>query len=265
MARGIFQTIKKHIYTLLIAGSAAFVGTMSHAANYNWTNGASNLSWNATDTNWSAGGGNIAWADNNAAIFGATGAGAVTMYGTQTVTGLTVNATGYSLRACLKIADRRLAAGKRHSAALRLPHVSQRIRSVAAPCRPPFSLAIHSSSFFRQALSGGQINPGSATTGFAINNDISISSVIGGSANTGIFKLVDWSGTTLFSASDFSFTSLGEGLAGSFAINGSQLDFTAFSVIPEASTGIGMAALALTGGAMIARRRRTNSLIGAHR
>ncbi len=117
--------MKKHIYTLLIAGSAAFVGTMSHAANYNWTNGASTMSWNATDTNWDAGAGNVAWADNNAAIFGATGAGAITVYGTQTVTGLTVSAAGYS-------------------------------------------------------LSGGQINLGSATTGFAINNDISISSVIGG-------------------------------------------------------------------------------------
>lgn len=138
--------MKKHIHTLLIAGLAAFGGTMSHAANYTWTNGASSMSWNATDTNWSTGGGNIAWADSNAAIFGATGAGAITVYGTQTITGLTVNSTGYS-------------------------------------------------------LSGGQINLGSAATGFVINNDISIGSIIGGAnglTKTGTGNLT-LSGNNLYS------------------------------------------------------------------
>ena len=74
----------------------------------------------------------------------------------------------------------------------------------------------------------------------------------GGSAHSGTFVLVTWSGSTGFSASDFSFTNLDGGLTGSFAVNGSQLEFSA---IPEPSTWVGMAALALTAGAMVARRR----------
>ena len=54
-----------------------------------------------------------------------------------------------------------------------------------------------------------------------------------GSTATGTFKLVDWSGTTGFSAGNFTYTPLGGGNTGTFAINGSQLDFT---VIPEPGT-----------------------------
>jgi autotransporter-associated beta strand protein len=51
----------------------------------------------------------------------------------------------------------------------------------------------------------------------------------------GTFKLTDWTGTTGFSASDFSYTNLGVGNTGTFAFNGSQLDFIV-TVIPEPST-----------------------------
>jgi fibronectin-binding autotransporter adhesin len=56
-----------------------------------------------------------------------------------------------------------------------------------------------------------------------------------GSTEIGIFKLVDWTGTTNFSLGDFSYTNLGAGNTGTFAFNGSQLEFTS-SPIPEPST-----------------------------
>jgi autotransporter-associated beta strand protein len=54
-----------------------------------------------------------------------------------------------------------------------------------------------------------------------------------GSSQTGTFKLVDWSGTTDFDIGDFSYTGLADGNSGSFAFNGSQLEF---QVVPEPST-----------------------------
>jgi len=75
----------------------------------------------------------------------------------------------------------------------------------------------------------------------------------GGSTNTGTFKLVDWSGSSSFAASDFSFSNLGSLRAGSFAINGSELDFTV-SAVPEPSTWVGMAALGVCAVWMIRRR-----------
>jgi autotransporter-associated beta strand protein len=69
------------------------------------------------------------------------------------------------------------------------------------------------------------------------------------SGYAGVFKLVDWSNTTTFSSSDFSYTNLGGGLTGSFTINGSQLEFTA---VPEPTTAL--ASLLLTAGLL--RRRR---------
>jgi len=110
--------------------SIVAVGAISStfAANYTWTNGDADLLWNSTSNNWDAGSGNTPWLDNNEAIFGATGVGAITVSGPQTVNGLTTNANGFS-------------------------------------------------------LTGGQINLGAASTGFAINNDLTISSAIGGGAN----------------------------------------------------------------------------------
>lgn len=46
----------------------------------------------------------------------------------------------------------------------------------------------------------------------------------GGFGSNGTFKLVDWSGTTTFSATDFSSVNLAPGYAATFSINGSQLN-----------------------------------------
>ena len=63
-----------------------------------------------------------------------------------------------------------------------------------------------------------------------------------GSADTGIFKLVDWESTasvgggelgTNFAATDFTYTNLGGGNSGAFRFNGSSLEFHA---IPEPSS-----------------------------
>lgn len=67
-----------------------------------------------------------------------------------------------------------------------------------------------------------------------------------GSTALGVFKVVDWSGTTGFASTDFSYTNLGGGNTGSFAFNGSQLEFTV-TAVPEPSTwallGVGLGAL----------------------
>ena len=63
------------------------------------------------------------------------------------------------------------------------------------------------------------------------------------SLNEGTFVLIDWAGITDFSSTDFSFTNLGAGNNGTFAMNGSQLQFTA---VPEPS-----ALSLLLGGALL--------------
>jgi len=65
------------------------------------------------------------------------------------------------------------------------------------------------------------------------------------SLNEGTFVLIDWAGTTDFSYTDFSFTNLGAGNTGTFAMNGSQLEFTA-TAVPEPS-----ALSLLLGGALL--------------
>jgi len=75
--------------------------------------------------------------------------------------------------------------------------------------------------------------------------------------NTGVFgdtyTLVDWDGSTTFAFGDFSYSNLASGLTGSFAINGTQLDFT---VVPEPSTwvlvGVGLISM------VVFRRRRAS-------
>ena len=75
------------------------------------------------------------------------------------------------------------------------------------------------------------------------------------SAATGIYVLVDWSNGSNFVASDFSYVNLGAGLAGAFAFNGSQLEFTTTAIPEPATTGLitGAGVLAF---AMYLRRRR---------
>ena len=75
-----------------------------------------------------------------------------------------------------------------------------------------------------------------------------------GATNTGTFKVVDWTGATSFSPSDFSYTNLGSGLTGSFSIkNGNELDFSILPPVPEPSTWVAMVALIMTGGTMAMR------------
>ena len=66
--------------------------------------------------------------------------------------------------------------------------------------------------------------------------------------------MVDWTGATSFSPSDFSYTNLGSGLTGSFSIkNGNELDFSILPPVPEPSTWVAMVALIMTGGTMAMR------------
>lgn len=75
----------------------------------------------------------------------------------------------------------------------------------------------------------------------------------GHSGVEGVFRLVDWAGSTTFAAEDFSFINLGSGFSSSFAINGSALEFTVVSAIPEPST---YAMLAGLGALVLAASRR---------
>jgi len=74
-------------------------------------------------------------------------------------------------------------------------------------------------------------------------------------ATTGTFVLVTWDGTTDFSNTDFSYTNLGSGLAGEFAINGNQLEFTT-TAVPEPSTFAVLAGAGVLGLALWRRRGR---------
>jgi len=77
--------------------------------------------------------------------------------------------------------------------------------------------------------------------------------------NTGVggttYTLIDWDGTTSFSATDFSYTGLAIGVTGTFVLNGSQLDFV---TVPEPSTYVllGMGLLVIG----VVYRRQVRSL-----
>jgi autotransporter-associated beta strand protein len=73
-----------------------------------------------------------------------------------------------------------------------------------------------------------------------------------GGTETGTYKLVDWTSTTNFVFTDFSYTNLGGGNTGTFSITGSQLNFT---VVPEPN----VAALIGGFGAIILLRRRRHA------
>jgi len=75
-----------------------------------------------------------------------------------------------------------------------------------------------------------------------------------GSDNVGTFTLVEWEGTTSFSAFDFSYINLGDGLTGEFSFEGSSLQFT---VVPEPGT---YALLGLGATWLFIRRRNQRSI-----
>jgi fibronectin-binding autotransporter adhesin len=72
--------------------AAAFGLCSAHAADQTWTNSAGDFLWNDSSTNWTG----DPWTAGNNAIFGATGAGAITVNGTQSVGNMTFSAAGYS-------------------------------------------------------------------------------------------------------------------------------------------------------------------------
>lgn len=74
----------------------------------------------------------------------------------------------------------------------------------------------------------------------------------GGSTQQGTFNLVTWSGSTTFSAGDFSSTNLGGGNTGSFQIDGNTLKFIA---VPEPGV-VGLLGAAAAG--WLALRRRSH-------
>jgi fibronectin-binding autotransporter adhesin len=74
-----------------------------------------------------------------------------------------------------------------------------------------------------------------------------------GSTDEGTFVLVDWVGTTDFGGADFSYTNLGVGKSGSFAVVGSQLEFV---VVPEPGTIVLLGSfLAILGLRQVRRRQ----------
>ena len=62
-----------------------------------WNNAAGNMTWNTASTNWTAGGAGEVWENPKAATLSTTGAGTITVSGTNTINGLTVSADGYTL------------------------------------------------------------------------------------------------------------------------------------------------------------------------
>jgi len=77
----------------------------------------------------------------------------------------------------------------------------------------------------------------------------------GGASLSGTYTLVDWTGTTNFSPSDFSYTGLGGNTSGAFSFNGSSLVFT--TSVPE--PGALMAAAAVGVGLSLRRRAKSSS------
>jgi autotransporter-associated beta strand protein len=68
----------------------------------------------------------------------------------------------------------------------------------------------------------------------------------------GDFVLVEWGGTTDFTAEDFGYVGLAGGFAGTFAIDGNQL---VFSAVPEPATAGALMGLGALGVAALRRRR----------
>lgn len=77
----------------------------------------------------------------------------------------------------------------------------------------------------------------------------------GGSTEIGTFKLVDWTSGTTFAISDFSYVGLGGGNTGSFAFDGSQLNFS-ITAVPEPTSMVLVSLVGVAGFAIRARRRK---------
>jgi fibronectin-binding autotransporter adhesin len=81
--------------TLAAAMALMAAAGMAHAGDVTWDNGAGSLLWDTSSLNWSG----AAWSNANGdgAIFGATGAGAISVPGPVTARSLNFQVSGYSL------------------------------------------------------------------------------------------------------------------------------------------------------------------------
>jgi len=78
---------------------------------------------------------------------------------------------------------------------------------------------------------------------------------LGNATTQGIYTLASWTGSTTFSAGDFSYTNLGGGNTGTFDIQGSSLVLT---IVPEPTTTVGLIASGVAGLFAARRGRRRN-------
>lgn len=92
-------------------------------------------------------------------------------------------------------------------------------------------------------ITSGDFNKGSGSGSFLFN--------FAGTGAQGWYKLVDWTGSTTFSASDFSYTNLASGYTASFTVD-SATSALYLNVIPEPAT----VGLLVAGVALLALRRR---------
>ena len=69
-------------------------GTITVPPPNTWNNGSANFTWDTTSANWTS---PTIWAQGGKALFGATGAGAITLGENIDATEMTFNAPGYSI------------------------------------------------------------------------------------------------------------------------------------------------------------------------
>jgi fibronectin-binding autotransporter adhesin len=90
-----FRSAMRMITSFLTAG--VLLAVPASADVYTWTNGSGNRTWDTSLLNWTLGSGNVAWVTSNDAVFGSSGAGTITVSGSQAVTSLAFNGTGFTL------------------------------------------------------------------------------------------------------------------------------------------------------------------------
>jgi fibronectin-binding autotransporter adhesin len=86
--------MKLKLPRLLVVPVTFIVLPFAHAADNTWTNAAANLTWDESSANWAA---PSAWVNGDAAIFGATGIGAISVSPGVSANKITFNNNGYSL------------------------------------------------------------------------------------------------------------------------------------------------------------------------
>jgi fibronectin-binding autotransporter adhesin len=90
-----FRSAMRMITIFVTAG--VLLAVPASADVYTWTNGSGNRTWDTSLLNWTLGSGNVAWVTSNDAVFGSTGAGTITVSGSQSVMSLAFTGTGFTL------------------------------------------------------------------------------------------------------------------------------------------------------------------------